>query len=328
MKLSRRTLTIGGVWAVLVAAVWIYYAIKGNSAQAVLNSTIPRATPLALGALCGLLGERTGVVNIGIEGQMLFGAFTGFYAATASGSLLVGAVAAIMMSMLVGAFLAQCAVGWRIDQIIAGTVINILAAGLTSFLYAQGKSLPRSLPEWKIPGLWDLPLVGKVLFENTPITFATLIATAVLSALLFNSRWGLRTRAIGEHPSAADTVGVKVYAFRYWNTIIAGGLAGLAGAALSLNTSFERNITNGKGFTALAIMIMGRWKPWLALSAALFFGFLEALTSQLQFEKVIDIAPQFVNMTPYVTTIVVLAVLGGKRVRPPAAAGQPYVKEG
>jgi simple sugar transport system permease protein len=314
------------VVAIVVVLIAYFYARNGVKTTSVLQSTVPRATPLALAALCGLVGERTGVINIGIEGQMLFAAFASFYAAVGSGSLIVGTLVGVATASTLGLFLALCAVTWRVDQIIAGTVINILAAGATSFFYAQGRSLDHKLPTWEIPGLHSIPLAGKVLFTNTPITFLSFIVVAALHIGLFKTRWGLRTRAVGEHPSAADTVGISVERLRYLNVMAAGGLAGLAGAAISLNTSFERGMTAQRGFTALAVLIFGRWRPWLAFAAALFFGFLDALANQLQFDKVIDVSPQFINMVPYVLTIAVLAILGG-RVRPPAAAGRPYTKE-
>lgn len=326
MRLDAARTRVLVIAAVIAVAIGYFYAQNGVKTTSVLQSTVPRATPLVLAACCGLIGERSGVINIGIEGQMLFAAFASFYAAVGSNSLIIGVVVGVLTAATLGLFLALCAVTWRIDQIIAGTVVNIFAAGATSFFYAQGKSLTRKLPTWEIPGLKDIPLFGKVLFRNTPITYLAFVIVAFLHVALFHTRWGLRTRAVGEHPSAADTVGVNVARLRYQNVMLAGGLAGLAGAAISLNTSFERGMTAQRGFTALAVMIFGRWRPWLAFAAALFFGFLDAMANQLQFDKVIDIAPQFINMVPYALTITVLAVMGG-RVRPPAAAGKPYTKE-
>ena len=214
------------------------------------------------------------------------------------------------------------------DQIIAGTVINIFVVGITSFLYAQGKRSPGGLDAIEIPVLSDLPLVGPAIFRSTPIAYLSIIIVIVLHIALFHTRWGLRSRAVGEHPSAADTVGISVPGYRYVNTAMAGGLAGLGGAFLSLESvgTFERGMTANRGFTALAIMIFGRWRPLLAWAGALFFTFTSALASQLQFKQVIDVPPQFINILPFVLVLVVLAVFAG-RVRPPAAAGQPYVKE-
>ncbi len=217
---------------------------------------------------------------------------------------------------------------WKIDQIIAGTVINIFVAGITSFLYTQGKQSPGGLDQIEIPLLSKIPLIGDVLFTNTPIAYMAIILVFVLHFALFRTRWGLRSRSVGEHPSAADTVGISVGRQRFLNTALAGGLAGLGGAFLSLEAvgTFERGMSAQRGFTALAIMIFGRWKPILAWAGALFFAFTTAMAAQLQFDQVIDVPPQFINILPYVLVILVLALFAGK-VRPPAAAGQPYEKE-
>lgn len=313
----------------LGAAVWAYFYLRdGQKTTAVLASTVRLSTPLLLGALCGLIGERSGVVNIGIEGQMLSAAFAGFLAASVSGSLLLGVAAGVFTGMLIGTFLAWCAVTLRLDQIIAGTVVNILAGGFTTFLYRSGRTLPggafRSI---RIPGLASLPVVGKVVFDNPPITYGAVMLMVVVHVAIYRTRWGLRTRAVGEHPSAADTVGIDVGRLRYRNVTIAGGLAGLAGAFLSLESvgSFERSMTNGRGFVALAVMIFGRWTPLGAWAGALLFGLANALQNQLQLDGTL-IPPQFIGMLPYVLTIVVLAGLAG-RSRAPAAAGRPYEKE-
>jgi simple sugar transport system permease protein len=214
------------------------------------------------------------------------------------------------------------------DQIISGTIINIIATGLTSFFYAQGQVLPASTPVVAIPYLKDLPLVGPVLFNNGLFTYAAIIIVIFLQIMLFLTIWGLRTRAVGENPSAADTSGINVQRTRFINVTLAGGLAGVAGAYLSLEAAgtFERGFTAGRGFTALAIMIFGAWNPVGAFAAALFFGLTQGVASQLQADEVVDIPPQFINMLPYVLTIVLLAVVAG-RVRPPAAVGKPYEKD-
>lgn len=313
---------------VIVIAYLFYFFNSAPKTEAVLNGTFRQATPLVLAAMCGLLGERTGIVNIGIEGQLLMSAFTGFYVAVETGSIWVGMLAGALSSVVLGLFLALCAVTWKIDQIIAGTVINIFVAGLTSFLYAQGERLPGSLPELDVPLLHDIPLIGGAIFENTPIAYMAMGLVVVLYIALFHTRWGLRSRAVGEHPNAADSVGIDVGLKRYVNTALAGGLAGLGGAFLSLEAvgTFERGMSAQRGFLALAIMIFGRWQPFLAWAAALFFAFTSRLAAQLQFDEVIDVPPQFINILPYVLVIVVLALYAG-RVRPPAAAGQPFVKE-
>jgi general nucleoside transport system permease protein len=323
----KRTTVIGliAVAGVILVSV-IAYQFHGVKAEAVLSSTVRGATPLLLAALCGLLGERTGVVNIGIEGQILMSAFTAFFTASVTGSLMAGLVAGMLSGALLGLFLALCAVTWQIDQIIAGTVINIFAAGITSFLYTQGRTLPKQWPTWDLPVLSGLPVFGKI-FQLGPITYVALILVVVLHVGLFHTSWGLRGRAVGEHPSSAETVGVSVVKTRYRNVTMAGLFGGLAGSFLSLEAvgTFERGMSNGRGFTALAIMIFGRWYPAGALVGALFFAFTTALAAQLQFNQVIDIPAQFVNMLPFVLVIVVLAVFSAK-VRPPAAVGKPYTR--
>ena len=327
-RLRKAIVVLWPVIAVVVIAYLFYFFNSEVKTSAVLNGTFRQATPLVLAAMCGLLGERTGIVNIGIEGQLLMSAFTGFYVAAATGSIWTGVLAGMLSGALLGLFLALCAVTWSIDQIIAGTVINIFVAGLTSFLYSQGKSLTGSLPEFDVPLLHDIPLLGPAIFENTPIAYIAMGLVVVLYVGLFHTRWGLRSRAVGEHPNAADSVGINVGLKRYVNTALAGGLAGLGGAFLSLEAvgTFERGMSAQRGFTALAIMIFGRWQPFLAWAGALFFAFTSRLAAQLQFDQVIDVPPQFINILPYVLVIVVLAVFAG-RVRPPAAAGKPFVKE-
>ena len=327
-RVKKVLVVLWPVIAVVVVAYLFYFFNSDVKTSAVLNGTFRQATPLVLAAMCGLLGERTGIVNIGIEGQLLMSAFTGFYVAASTGSIWTGVLAGMLSGALLGLFLALCAVTWSIDQIIAGTVINIFVAGLTSFLYSQGQTLTGSLPEYDVPLLHDIPLLGPAIFENTPIAYSAMGLVAVLYVGLFHTRWGLRSRAVGEHPNAADSVGINVGLKRYVNTALAGGLAGLGGAFLSLEAvgTFERGMSAQRGFTALAIMIFGRWKPFLAWAGALFFAFTSRLAAQLQFDQVIDVPPQFINILPYVLVIVVLALFAG-RVRPPAAAGKPFVKE-
>jgi general nucleoside transport system permease protein len=326
VRWSPKRIAYLAVGLVIVIGWIIAYRWDGAQTTAVAARTVRAGAPLLLGALCGVIGERSGVFNIGIEGQMLFAAFTGFMAASYSGSLLLGMAAGLVGAMLLGLFLAWSAVTLKMDQIIAGTVINIFALGATNFYYVQGRTMP-SFPEWSIPGLRDLPILGKMLFVNGPLTFVALVAPFVIYVALFKTRWGLRTRAVGEHPGAADTVGVNVIKKRYINLVLAAGFSGLAGLHLLQSASaFNRGMSNGLGFIALAVMIIGRWHPFGALGGALLFGFFIALQSQLQFNEALDIPPQFFGMIPYLLTIVVLAVAGIK-ARPPAAGGQPYEKE-
>ncbi|MEZ4594753.1 MAG: ABC transporter permease [Chloroflexota bacterium] len=320
---------VGIVLAVGVAIAIIYgYITNPNVTTAVLASTLRQSTPLVLGALCGLIGERSGIVNIGIEGQMLMAAFIGFLANVYTGNLLLAVLAGVGAGALLGAFLGLMSIGLKMDQIIGGTVINILALGLTSFFYQAGLTTQGKLQPLNFGFLADIPLIGPILFNNPPITYATLILVAVVHFVLFHTRWGLRTRVIGEHPSAADTVGINVHMMRYVNITIAGAIAGLAGAYLTLEAvgSFERAMTNGRGFVALAVMLFGKRTPLGAWGAALLFGFATALQTQLQFGGEINIPHQFIGMLPYVLTILVLAGFVG-RSRDPKALGQVYETE-
>lgn len=316
---------VGAVLAVAVALL-IGYLWDENQTTAVAARTVREASPLILAALCGLIGERSGIINIGIEGQMLMAAFFGFMAASFTENLFIGLAAAVLAASLAGLFLAWTSIQLKMDQIIAGTIVNIFGLGVTSFLYSQGRTMP-SIPNWTIPKLEEIPVLGSMLFDHGPFTYASILAVVVVHIAVFKTRWGLRTRAVGEHPGAADTVGVKVSPLRYKNLAIAGILAGFAGMALLQSASvFNRNMTNGKGFIALAVMIFGRYRPAGVLGAALLFGFFQGLQSQLQFKQTFDVPPQFFGMIPFVLTIAVLAI-AGLSVRPPAAAGQVYETE-
>ena len=351
-RLDKRYGIAGLVGLVILAVILWRHSIDPEATTAVLASTLRQSTPLVLGALCGLLGERSGIINIGIEGQMLMAAFIGFLVNVWTGNLFLAALAAIFIGAVLGAFLAFMSVTLKMDQIIGGTIINILAFGLTGYFYQSGLTTEGKLLPIALGPLADISLIGPVLFNNPPITYVSLLLVALVHYVLFFTRWGLRTRAVGEHPRAADTVGINVYLVRYVNVIIAGGIAGLAGGYLTLEAvgSFERAMTNGRGFVALAVMIFGKWTPLGAWGAALLFGLATAIQTQLQFggESSImpaficdlsvfsdsflcgfdwsRIAPQFIGMLPYLLTIVVLAGLVG-RSRPPAAIGQPYETE-
>ena len=316
------------IGAIIVGAIAYAYATNDRVTTAVLASTLRQSTPLILGALCGLIGERSGVVNIGIEGQMLMAAIVAFLAKVYIGKLWIALIIGALTGALMGALLAFMAVTLRMDQIIGGTVINILAVGLTGYFYVAGLTTKGKFAPIALGPLAKIPLIGPVLFNNPPITYLAIILVFVVHYVLFYTRWGLRSRAVGEHPRAADTVGINVFRTRYINVIIAGAFAGLAGSFLTLEGvgSFERLMTNGRGFLALAIMIFGKWTPLGAWGGALLFGFLYALNTQLQFSGV-GLPPQFIGSLPYVATIIVLAGFVG-RSRPPAASGQPYETEG
>ena len=295
---------------------------------AVLASTLRQSTPLILGALCGLLGERSGVINIGIEGQMLMGAFVGYLVNVYTGNLFLAVLASLLTGAILGGVLAFMAVSLKMDQVIGGTVLNILALGLTGYFYQQGLTTSGKLEPIALGFLVKIPLIGPILFNNPPITYFSIFLVFAVHYLLFYTRWGLRTRAVGEKPRAADTLGVNVYFVRYTNVILGGMLAGLAGGYLSLEAvgSFERGMTSGRGFVALAVMIFGKWTPLGSWGAALLFGFALAMQTQLQFSGMVNIPHQFIGMLPYLLTIIVLAGVIG-RARPPAADGIPYESE-
>ncbi|HNP87247.1 MAG: ABC transporter permease [Chloroflexi bacterium SZAS-1] len=300
-------------------------------AASMLATTLRFATPITLGALAGLFCERSGVVNIAIEGMMLAAAMGAFVGAAVTQSLGVGILAGILTGMIMGLLHAWLSITFKVDQIVSGTVINILAAGLTGFIDTQvlSKAGLRSaglLPQIPIPILSDLPVVGPI-FRQQPIAWTAIILVVVVHYVMFHTRWGLRTRAVGENPRAADTVGIRVKYMRYMNVLIGAGIAGLGGAYFTLEgvPSFETQITNGRGFIALAALIFGGWTSFGSWAAALLFGAANALQINAQ-QFGIPIPSQFVGMFPYLLTIVVLAGVIG-RAYPPAAVGTPYETE-
>ena len=322
------------------------------------------AAPITLGALCGFMNERSGVVNIGIEGMMLISAFTGWVTASvltllwpnetpiagafgATPALLGGLFVAIATGMLVSTAHAWLSISVRADQIISGTIINIIAFGVTGYLniLISGKSLPTAgtFKDWVPPkALTDLPFVGWIfnaLLHQGPIVLTMLISVIVMQVLLFRSRWGLRTRAVGEHPKAAETLGIDVIRLRYRNVILGGIFAGLAGAwfTLEYGNSFQSGMVNGRGFIALAALIFGRWTPLGSLGAALLFTTSDAIGTAIRFQApagnlkelgaiMSNIPTQFYSALPYLVTIIVLAGVVGRSI-PPAADGKPYERE-
>ncbi|HSZ45333.1 MAG TPA: ABC transporter permease [Streptosporangiaceae bacterium] len=298
-----------------------------------LQNTLTDSIPLILGALAGCMGERAGVINIAIEGQLLLGAFTAAVVASAVGVLWLGLVSGTLAGGLVGAMLALFAIRYFVDQIILGVVINLLISGLTGYLYdrllvpdANTYNSAATYGPLKVPGLGDIPILGPILFDSTIFLYLTYAAIIAVQVGLFNTRWGLRVRAVGEHPTAADTVGIRVLWTRYRNLILGGMLAGIGGAYLTIGSvgTFSKDMSSGLGYIALAAMIFGRWTPLGGTGAALLFGFAEALQSFLGSISV-PISPFILGMAPYVATIIAVAGLVG-RVRAPAADGQPYVR--
>jgi simple sugar transport system permease protein len=288
-----------------------------------------------LGALAGIYSERAGVVNIAIEGMMLMGAAFGFLVFVYTGNIWIGVGAALLIGALNALLHAVLSISFKTDQIVSGTVINILAIGVTGYVrrtfLINAPSGRTTLLEIPIPLLSEIPFLGKILFTEKPIFYTMILLIIGSHIVLFYTRWGLRARAVGENPRAADTVGINVYRTRYLNVIISGMIAGLAGAWFSLETvgSFDDGMTAGKGFIALAAMIFGKWTPFGAFGGAMLFGFADALGTRFQILQIelfgAPLPAQFLQILPYVVTIIVLAGLIG-RATPPAAVGQPYEK--
>jgi simple sugar transport system permease protein len=338
LALPRRRLfgpVVGLGVALFVVALlcWLASASSFASVDVVglLTSTIGYSVPLILGALCGVMCERSGVINIAIEGQML----TGAWAAALFGSLIgaaAGMLAGAVAGALIGWLLAVFAIRYLVNQVVLGVVLNVFAAGLTGFIYdafmqphTESLNQPPLLDPLKIPLLGDIPVLGPLLFDNSVIVYLMYVLIVLVDIWLFRTRWGLRTRAVGEHPKAADTVGIKVLAMRYRNVIIGGAIAGLGGSYFIFQVGqFQKNITSGQGFIALAALIFGRWSPRGAVGAALLFGFANAMQNMLSINAP-SIPSNFVAMLPYLATIFAVAGLVGK-VRAPAADGEPYVK--
>ena len=299
-----------------------------------LVSTVAISTPLIFGSLSGVISERVGVVNIAIEGDLLVGAFAGVMAASYFQTPYAGLVAAPLAGALLGSLLALFSVKYGVDQIIVGVVLNVLALGLTTFLYGtimkanQGalNTNRYSLSDIKIPGLSEIPVIGPVLFNQSILVYLMYAAVIALAFFLFRSRWGLRLRACGEHPRAADTVGINVGRTRTVNTILGSAFAGLGGAFFTIGSglAFTDNISAGNGYIALAAMILGKWNPVGAMSAAVMFGFAQAMARMLPNIEP-SIPANLISMIPYVVTIIAVAGFVGKS-RAPAAENIPYVK--
>ena len=297
------------------------------------DGTLQLALPLILGALAGVLCERSGVVNVAIEGQFLMGAFAGALVGTMAGSVWAGLISAAVGGVIIAAILAVLSIRYLVDQTVVGMVLNLFALGITGFLYerlmqpaAQTYNQPPQMPEWRVPGLADIPVIGPVLFEANLLVWLALGLVVLIHFGLGRTRWGLRTRAVGEHPTAADTVGIRVRGLRYLNVLLGGVVAGIGGAYFTLvaTGSFTKNMTAGAGFIALAALIFGRFTPIGAFGAALFFGFAQKLATYLSAIES-PVPSQFLNMLPYLATLIAVAGLVG-RVRGPAASGQPYSK--
>lgn len=335
-KGNQRTYLLLSIGLALSGIAFLAWAGRGETVdvEGLLMTSLIEAVPLTLGALSGLLCERSGVINIAIEGQFLVAAFVGAIVGSATGSLWLGLLCGALAGGLVGLVLAVFTITYRADQIIVGVVIDAFALGLTTFfllslLVPKQMTLnsPAVFGPIPIPLLDRIPIVGPLLFDQNIMVYLTIIILVIVQVSLFQTRYGLRVRAVGEHPRAAETVGIKVLRVRYRNVILGGIVAGIGGASFTIGSTgqFAHNMTAGLGYIALAAMIFGRWRPMGALGAALLFGFFDALQFTLSALNA-PIPSNFLSMFPYLATILAVAGLVG-RVVPPAADGQPYTRE-
>ena len=333
---GERTYLVLGIVVMAFLFGFLTWAARDASLNllSILKLTIRGAVPLTFGALAGVLCERSGVMNIAIEAQFLASAFTGALVGSIADNVWVGIVVGAMGGAFIGLLLAVMAVRYHTDQIIVGVVLIVFATGLTSFLATQvlvpnpDLNSPAIVRPVAIPLLSEIPFLGPLLFRHTVFVYGAVITVGLVHWALFSTRWGLRVRAVGEHPRAADTVGINVQRTRYSAVVLGGFVAGLGGTFFTLDSAaqFTEEMTAGLGFIALASMIVGRWRPLGALGAALVFGFAGSLSRGLSIVNT-PIPSEFLLMAPYLATIVVVAGVIG-RPRPPAADGQPYITEG
>jgi len=321
-----------GAIGVVAGLGWL--AAEGSVPIAFIAGTaLVLAVPIILGAMAGIMSERVGITNIAIEGQLLTGAFMAAVVSSITDNFLFGIIAAMVASGLVSMILAVFSIKFLAQQIIVGVVLNILVIGITNFLYqqwltedGQNVNFPGTLDIIKIPLLSDIPILGPVFFENRITVFLAMFIVPTIWFVLFKTRLGLRARAVGEHPLAADTVGINVGRTRFWWVTIGGSMAGLGGAALTIGNAgaFGREMSGGFGFIALAVVILGRWHPIYAALAALLFGFsiiLRVWANQVS----PGIPTDFITMVPYLVTIIAVVGFVGSS-RPPKGLAIPYVK--
>lgn len=315
---------------------FLAWAARDSSLSLVgmLQGTLVRATPLTLGAFSGLLCERAGVINVAIEGQMLIGAFSAALVASKTGNAALGILAGMLSGALIAVILGVFAIRYQVDQVVVGIVLDLFCLGLTGFLYDRlmvpyqdTLNSAVALSPLPIPVLSSIPIVGPILFDQNVFVYLMFGLLVIIQVALFHTRWGLRVRAVGEKPRAADTAGINVNRIRYMNVILGGLVAGLAGSFFTIGAvgQFTKNMTSGRGFISLAAMISGHWTPFGGFGASLLFGFADALQNFLAVLNV-PISSYFLLMAPYLATILVVAGVVG-RARAPAADGKPYVKQ-
>ncbi|MEM7336530.1 MAG: ABC transporter permease [Chloroflexota bacterium] len=306
---------------------------KSLNLGGLLGAMIVRSVPITLAAMSGILSERAGIVNIAIEGMMLLGAMAGALVGSLTESLWIGLFGAVAAGALLAAAHGALSIRYRINQIVSGTVLLIFATGFTSFIDAkflqeyQELNNPGTFKSWEIPVLSQIPVIGPILFNNNLFVYAMFLSVPLLHFMFYYTKWGLRVRSVGEHPKAADTLGINVIRTRWISVLCSGGMAGLAGAYFTLGSvpRFDEGLTAGRGFIGLAAMIFGNWNPIGSFGAGLLFGFSDALQTKLAILR-LPIPSEFLLMLPYVATMVVLAGLVGKG-QMPAADGEPYEKE-
>lgn len=332
---GRWTNAVLGVVVAFFVFGFLTWATAGKSLNllGMLSAAVLLAVPIILGAFSGVLCERAGVVNIAIEGMMLMAAMVGALVGSVTKNMWVGLLAAVASSVLLAWVHAVLSIKYKINQIISGTVINIFSTGMTSYLSSkflqtyQELNNPPVFPRVPIPLLADIPIIGPLFFNTNLFVYLVFLLLIILQVALFTTRWGLRLRSVGEHPKAADTLGINVFATRYMAVLLGGVVAGIGGAFFTLGSvgRFDEMMTAGKGFIGLAAMIFGNWTPLGAFFAGLLFGFTDSLATKLTILGT-GIPIQFMAMAPYITTMVVLAGLVG-RGQMPAADGTPYEKE-
>lgn len=334
---GKRTYSVLALVAILFIFGFLSWATSGGQTNlgGLLRVMVVRAVPLTLGALSGILCERAGVVNIAIEGMMLTGAFVSTVFASLSHSLVIGLLAGVVAGGFMGVIHGVLSIKYKINQIISGTVINIFSIGITSYLsskYIQRSEFqylnePGMFPQIEVPVLSKIPFIGPILFHHNIYVFAMVFFVLFITFLLYKTRWGLRLRSVGEHPKAADTLGINVFRTRYMAVILGGMMAGFGGTYFSLGSSgrFDEVMTAGRGFIGLAAMIFGNWNPIGSMGAGFLFGFFDSLSVKASLLQV-PLPSEFLGMVPYLATIVVLAGVVG-RGQMPAADGVPYEKE-
>lgn len=338
IQLARGFGTYTNLMLGVVMAIFIFGFLTWGAADKSLNlggllgAMLLRSVPITLAAMSGILSERAGVVNIAIEGMMLIGAMFGALVGSLT-NIWIGLLAAVLAGMLLSAIHGALSIKYRINQIVSGTVLLIFATGFTSFISAkflqkyQDLNNPGTFSSWEIPVLSQIPILGPIVFNNNLFVYAMLIFVPLIHVMLYYTKWGLRVRSVGEHPKAADTLGINVIRTRWISVLSSGAMAGLAGAYFTLGSvpRFDEGLTAGRGFIGLAAMIFGNWNPIGSFGAGLLFGFADALQTKLAILR-LPIPSEFLLMLPYVATMIVLAGLVG-RGQMPAADGIPYEKE-